>query len=52
MKIELEKTWMHECGCRLRKDGNVWVKYRYCEEHEPKHTKHTRIFGRRREIFR
>ena len=51
MKIELEKTKRHKCGCVLRLDGNVWIKYHICEAHEPKHTKPTREFGRRREIF-
>jgi len=35
-KLGLEETWKHECGCVMRKDENIWVKYRSCKEHEKK----------------
>ncbi len=42
----------NSCGCVMIKSENIWTRYKYCQAHEPKHTKHTPIFGRRREIFK
>lgn len=36
MKIETEKTKSHACGCLVRKEGNRWIMYKPCKEHEKK----------------
>ena len=38
-KPKLGKVWKHSCGCKLRKDGDAWVRYVWCDIHQPNYAK-------------